>query len=772
MARPGPKRPATPQTTPDPAAAPPLGLFGASEPTAALWGERLRKLALGLTAALIAARCYWPGEDAETGSGLLWVLLVLLTMGLSIASMWLRRAVALRLSVADVALIVLAILVGVSVSQAADRRAGITMAWEAVGGITVFLLLRNLPRGRDEIAALAGGLVATAAALSVLGFYQIGVEDPSTRAMYLRDPALAMRLAGVGDDPGTRRRFEDRLLGSSEPRATFALTNSLAGVLVGPLVLGAAVAAGMVLGGRNRPGSILVPMVLALSLLSTILACLVLTKSRSAYIGLTVGLGAVFWARRRGLRGKTLALVALGALGLSGIIVAAGIASGQLDRQVLTESTKSFGYRAEWWRATWAMLNDGSGTFWTGLGPGNFAGPYLQHKLAVSSEEIKDPHNLLLETWAASGVWAVLALSLALGWGILAALRSRKDDADAPPLDPGPPASWLWWSAGLGGLLLVVILGKLDPIVQPDDLMRWLVLASGWLLGALGLRMLWRRNDPDGPAAGGAALAVSVNLLAAGALGAPPVALALWCPLALGLTLREDHAWGRLRPIGGRWVAFGLAAVSAALIGSFLGGVLPSWRSGAALNRASAVLDRRPPDFDAARRDVLEAAALDRYAAAPWMVLAEIEYRAWLAEGGRPDANVGLKVTTALDRAVSPPRDPGALRIYRLRMSLLRDLIARQAASLAPQDAHALREDLANTAARAVVLNPTKALLHAELADAVAAIHRMPDAIRHAREALRLDETTPHPDQKLPDALRDHLRSSLISWQATSAESS
>jgi hypothetical protein len=761
MARPGPRRPpakaAAPRPAPEGAGNAPPGLLGEAEPAASLLGERLRRVALGATAALITARACWPENEAGT-SGLAWVLLVLATLGLAIAAMWLRRDVSLRLSVADGALLGLAVLVGVSVSGAADRRAGITGAWEVVGGIVVYLLLRNLPRGRAEAVALAGGLVATAAALAAMGFYQVGVEDPDTRAMYLRDPARALQLAGVPDDPASRRRFEDRLLRSTEPRATFALANTLAGVLVGPLVVGAGAAA--LVAGRR--GGAAIPMALALPVLGAILACLVLTKSRSAYLGLLVGLGAVFWARRGTIRGRTPGLVLIGGLVLAGGIVAAGVATAQLDREVLTESTKSLGYRGEYWRSTWSLITSRSRAFWSGVGPGNFAGPYLRHKLAVSSEEIKDPHNIVLETWATSGVLAALALVVGVVAGLAAALRSG---GEASSDREGPPAGWLWWSAGLGGLVLAVVLGKLDPIGSPDDLLRWLVLALGWGLGALGLRLLWRRAGADSAAAGGGALAVAVNLLAAGALGFPPVALALWCPLALGLVLRDDRPCGRLRLVGGRWAAFGMAAVAAALVGSFVGGVLPGWRSEALLSRAEAALARRPPDFDAARQLALDAAAADRYAAEPWLKLAEVEYRAWLADGGRPDADVGLKVTTALDRAVSPPRDPNALRVYRLRMTLLRDLLARQGASLAPQDAQALREDLANAAGRAVLLYPTSAPLHAELADAAAALGRNPDAARHAREALRLDAVTPHADKKLPDPLREHLKARLPEWE-------
>ncbi len=44
-------------------------------------GEALRRLALGLAAMLFVARAYYPSEDAESGTGLIWVFAMLATIG-------------------------------------------------------------------------------------------------------------------------------------------------------------------------------------------------------------------------------------------------------------------------------------------------------------------------------------------------------------------------------------------------------------------------------------------------------------------------------------------------------------------------------------------------------------------------------------------------------------------------------------------------------------------------------------------------------------------
>src|SRR5947209_6115303 len=96
-------------------------------------GEFLRRAALGLTAMLFVTRAYFPSEDAESGSGLVWVFAMLATSAIAIASMLFSGTTRLRWSWADAAVLALMLLVGMSASHAADRRPAITMAWECGG---------------------------------------------------------------------------------------------------------------------------------------------------------------------------------------------------------------------------------------------------------------------------------------------------------------------------------------------------------------------------------------------------------------------------------------------------------------------------------------------------------------------------------------------------------------------------------------------------------------------------------------------------------------
>jgi O-antigen ligase len=779
---PAPSRPA-PSARAGAAEAAEPGLFDFDPDATARLAERLRRLALGLTAALVSARAYWPSEFAaeeHTGRGLPWVLALLAALALAIAGLWIGGRTRLRFSWSDAAVVLLMLLVGLSASHALERRMAINLAWEWAGLGIAYVLLRNLPRTPAESSTLAGALVATAVAVSVYGLYQVAVEFPETRAMYLKDPERALKIAGVSTDAASRKHFEDRLLGSSEPTATFALANSLAGFLVGPAALALAVAFGAVVRrdpSGPSPGVRAVALALAAVPGAVLLLTLLLTKSRSAYVGLAVGLAVLAWRERRRVPGRVLALGALGVVAALAVLAAVAIFGGGLDRKVLTESTKSLRYRWEYWTGAVGVISESP---WGGHGPGNFAGPYLRHKLPQSSEEITDPHNLVLEVWSCAGALAAVALLAAFAfalWGIFGPARPADQPPEiAKPGAPGaPPRSPAWLLAWSAGSLIVVVLpgiGQLNPIFLADDLIRWLILGVSWALAvAFGLS-LWRLGPVPASAVGVGALALAVSLLGAGGIGIPSVALSLWALLALGQDLRDDRPCGRLRDLGGRWPAFGLAAVWAALAGIFFAAVVPFWKSQSALAEA----------YELARtgragREQIDALFLragqgdqahmgDRYSITPWLALADFEHQAWRSRGRRGPDRVWPQIAWALDQATTLPRNPRSLAALRLRARILDDLL--HSPDLPEVQARHLRVERKNALARASALYPASAQLHAELAEALAAVGSFHLAAREGREADRLDDLTPHKDKKLPEDMRKDLDGAIKRWEKAS----
>jgi hypothetical protein len=743
---------------------------------ASRWAERVRRLALGLLAALIAARGYWPSEPAlrdGAAAGLEWDLAVFLVGAIALIPPLLTGRLFYRFSWVDVPVVALMGVVGVSARHAADWRIGVNLAWEWAAMGVAYILLRWLPRGRGESAALALGMMVTASAVGAYGIYQGVVEIPQLQEAFRRDPeAMRQQMgaaggAGQADDP-RRAAVEDRVLQSNESFATFGLANSLAAYLVGPLVLLAA----MGLRSLSRPappGASRWPALLAAAVPGLVLlTCLVMTKGRSAWIGLMVAAGLLAWRARRLVPRRVL----IGAGVAAGVAVAAlavvGLKTGRLDPQVLTQSNLSMRYRMEYWRATWAMIAEESpsflgamraDTFWSGVGPGNFGHEYVRYKLPEASEEIQDPHNLFLEAWATAGVWAFVALAAALAGG-LGLLLARDDDDLASEDDVRESPMWPVVASGLG-LAMVLILGRMNLFME-DLLIRWLILTASWVLFATLLSPLWRRVAVPAFGLGAAGAAIVIALLASGGLSFPAVAMMLWGSVALGLNLRETRRSGRPRECAGRVPAVALAIGWSALVGSYLGATLPFWRSEAAIGRAEVALGTQR--FDQAEAAYQAAERADPYNARPWLGHAYLQSLQWESRGAKAEDLRWRTIPTLLLKAASPPRNPGVWSLHSERASVIRDLLKRVGGSLSPREIIPLRAGVVEASRTASRLYPTNAVLHARLAEASAEMSMFGDAAAEAREALRLDALTPHADKKLPDTVRARLQDNLPRW--------
>ena len=784
-------------------ARPGLAPQGEADETFARIGEFLRRGALGLAGMLFVVRAYFPSEDAESGTGLIWVFAMLATSAIAIASYLFAGTFRVRWSWADAAVLALMLLVAMSASHAADRRPAITMAWEWGALGLLYFLARNLPRTRGESATLAGAVVATAVAVAAYGLYQIPVEFAQLRELYLRNPEGV--LVRMGIEPGTpsAEALKQRLLYSNEPFSTFALANSLAGFLVGPMALAFAVALENL--KREGRGSRLVALGLAAVPGLILLACLVLTKSRSAYVGLFAALLVLAWRARRSVPTRVLAFSAVGVAVLVGALVVGGVAMKQLDVQVITESAKSLRYRWEYWVGAWGVITDApspyastglaalpigpekadaegaSKVFWSGVGPANFAGPYLGHKLPRASEEIQDPHNMVLEVWATAGVFAMLTLLAALGIGLremLGPSRGAVADGLDGPATPMKAAhatrsrsGWLLAMAGLGWLA-VWALGKLNPMAHGDLLARWLILGIGWALAVAMGAPLWRRRPIPAAGLGVAVLALSMNLLAAGGIGIPSVAMSLWVLLAIGLNLRDDRPCGRLREVGGLGATIVLAVVWAALAGTFFGAVLPFWESEAQRVAGDTAMAARPPAFEVARESYKKAIEADRYNIKPWVGLADLEYAYWRSpeQVNRKEPR-WMRVLIALDDALDAKwRNPANLGLRRRQASYARAILREMPADAKPFELLSLKTTIVKACRWAARIYPTGATIRAELAQASADIGMYADAIREGKQALQLDELTPHLDKKLPKSVRSYIEAQIPRWEEKAKE--
>jgi hypothetical protein len=757
-------------------------------------GERLRQLALGLTTTLVVMRPYWPSEDAATGSGLSWVLALLGVAAVAIIAGLLGGVARGRRSWADAAFLLLVLLVGLSATHAGDRRGASNLAWEWGGLGIAFLLVRNLPRTRDETAMIAGALVATAVAVAAYGLYQGFVELPALKRAFLANAPRLLKQMNILPGSPSELLFRQRVLDSKEAFATFALANSLAGFLVGPLVFGLAVAADNL--RREGRGSRDVALGLAAVPGAILLACLLLTKSRSAWAGLVVGGLVIAWRSRGRISGRAIGIGIAGlAVTLGGLVAVLG-SLHQLDTSIVTESTKSLRFRWEYWRGTWDLLTNAPSpfepraagpmlpggepvatdlperhAFWTGLGPGNFAGAYLRHKLPESSEEILDPHNMVLEVWTTAGLPAVVVLLAALGLGLWQTLRPLRASAgDEPPsarlAADAPPrsAAWLipWGAAGWAG---VVIFGKLNPF-QGDLFARWVILGVAWV-GALALGWpLWRRRPIAAAGAGAAVLAVAINLMAAGGIGIPSVALGLWLVLALGLNLRDDLPCGTLRERRGIGRQAVTALVWAGAVGAFWGAIGPYWRSEMLTDRGEAMMERRTPQYELAREVFLAAAEADRANMRPRLDLAELEFAYWKSPAGMGRPGYWQRVFVVLDNAIQPKswRDEHSLHVRRLQAQYARLMLQALRDSAPIVEPLVLKSKIVSATRNAARLYPTSAAIRAQLAQASADLGDYADALAEAEVALKLSALTPHLDKKLPELLVKELEAKIPEW--------
>lgn len=790
------------------------GATGSLTISVGLLADRLRPWLLGGMCGLFVARPLFPSEGvAYEGDGLPMVML-----WIALAGLWLLLAAVgrgqfrVRLGWIDAAVLLLIAwhtISGLWAATHASPRPAVNMLWEWIALGLAFLLARQLIAGPREARAVAAVMVALALALSGYGLYQYAQELPKLRAEYANDLDRAMRAAGLWYPPGAPQReaFKNRLE-SREPYATFALANSLAGYLAPWLVVLAGIAvAGNVggdsnrrsdthrasVGGRSRlPGRRLAVAVCAIP----VAFCLLLTKSRSAWLATALGVLLVvlllvwtLWreaASRFGWKvgGRrvllTVLIIAAAVLLAGGALITAAAATGGLDRQVLSEASKSLGYRFQYWQSTVRMIADHPVV---GCGPGNFKNAYTAYKLPEASEEVADPHNFLLEVWATAGTPAALALLAALGcffwawWraGVEPPERSPRSHAplgNAPPSTPGEAGAaprsggtgdkaqgtvdspgFVLGGAVCGFLLALplalisaapprIIAGLTGRNAVPAALI--LLALFGMAAGCVALLSAWihRGRMPRAlPAIG--VVVLLVNLLAAGGIGFPGVAGSLWLLLALGLSGAQVDRPPRRLP---------RAAALAALVGALglgvlchvtaYGRVLPC--RGRMLSARQELADGNVPLAEAHLRAAAEA---DPLAAGPHQQLAAVAFEAWRRDGS-PRRFEQFEQHNATVLKLAPNSSRAWLASGDWYLGAFEALSGARHPEAA-QEASDVLEKALEAYRRAVELYPNSGPYHARLAFAWHAAGQQQGFEEEVAEAFRLDDLTPHADKKL-----------------------
>ena len=730
-----------------------------------------------LVVALLTARFWVPAEGASEGTTLIAAWLGLVTTGLWLVccpmplsagrEVWLSRGV--------YGLIGGHLIGGLLVFlSGGDRRvaANLMIEWASLGAFW-FLLQRAVvtARGRGTLLVV---LNVAGIGLACIGLQQHFSEFPRLAAEYqarIEPEKLARELVasgrttpdalvkverelaelGVPSDPGARMLWEHRLLHSREPLAFFALANSLAGVLLVALLLGAG---RLLVEWLERPRDWLRCLLGILGLLLLAL-CFLLTKSRTAWAGALVGVGLFLTGLYRQHAGAILTRrlwIGVGGVAAVGCLLVALLgATGGLDPLVLLEATKSIRYRAEYWGGSLAMLTSSPQLLIGGTGLGQFRNEYLPFKFASSSEEIADPHNLFLDAWANGGLLALIGLVVIVARLLVTLLRG--DVAVDSGRGDVPRLPWTGLAGLSGGLILALVMdgGTDDRILLVGAVtVVWLGVVSVLRCeGALAVTVL------------PASLGLCVHLLGAGGIGMPAIS-GTWLALLALLTSSgkerpvdsAKYAGSRAEteatsPVALRSVVAG--RVAGVLLGvisvmTLIWGVLPALSSSSLLGEADAAYYVRK-NLDEAIRLTEQAAQVDPWRPETYEKLGHwhlVRWRALVAdtENDKPPFDLAI---AALEASVArEPHSSGRMQLVGLAWQ------ERWRKTHSPDDARSA----ADWFRRALRRYPNDARLAVDFAE-VAPPDEARDAARRALELDLVAEQYGHTDKRLSQPRRE-----------------
>src|SRR5439155_21662108 len=102
-------------------------------------------------------------------------------------------------------------------------------------------------------------------------------------------------------------------------------------------------------------------------------------------------------------------------LGIATAVVACILLVFVLNRTdaLKEEASGTMQKRLDYWTATVHMIRDHP---WLGVGPGHLGRFYPRYMKETAFQKIKDPHNFALEMWSTYGIFALLALLVAISW--------------------------------------------------------------------------------------------------------------------------------------------------------------------------------------------------------------------------------------------------------------------------------------------------------------------------------------------------------------------
>lgn len=320
-------------------------------------------------------------------------------VALAVACVVLLRACVRRHSRAlrglDWGIALFAVAAVVSTMVAGDQRPAINAALDLVTALVALVALAHLLADPQRIA-LALAVIVASAAVNVVDCVEDYRNAEETRAHYFAQRESFWAARNVALDSAEVRLFESRMR-AGEASGFFAHSN-VAGAY---LLLGFFIAVGIAAAGWRRhalafAGGALLVLAFA--------AAIGLTHSLGAIASALVGIAVLViralcgcaWVRRP--RRVFLVFCAV-----AEFAVLAVVGYGLLRR---TLPHPSLAFRWQYWTASAEMFRDHA---LTGVGAENFGHHYTAYKPITSPEEVKNPHNFIVQFATEFGVIGLLA---------------------------------------------------------------------------------------------------------------------------------------------------------------------------------------------------------------------------------------------------------------------------------------------------------------------------------------------------------------------------
>ena len=288
-----------------------------------------------------------------------------------------------------------------SIFWATDRFGAAVSAGKLLAGAAVLWTLVQTVRDWGRFRVVCGLMVGLLAVNVVQGLIYVNVDVPDMQRNW--EQTREQTLAQQGVEPGSFQamQLEKRVLGgelmgfSSSPNTLGALVAMISMLVLGDLV-------GRI--GRKQLAMAIAPVAMLMMGGWVVYE----TESRTAMALLPLGGVMILagWKLRGRLAARRKAAFVAGVLAVIAVwaaVIGHGLHYGTLFHRSIT-------FRWHYWVASFELFLD---HFWRGVGSENFGAYYLQYRLPVAPEEVRDPHNMFVRFATELGIVGLLA---ACGW--------------------------------------------------------------------------------------------------------------------------------------------------------------------------------------------------------------------------------------------------------------------------------------------------------------------------------------------------------------------